>query len=941
MKKYAIIIASAIALVFSVWGYISLKKTTVSKEVDVLTALPQTPYSLIRINNIGALSNALLFDNSYWQDVSKLSSFNQLNTAINVLDSIKDTQSAIQLFVSNRTVYMGSFWGENKQSNHLWFAQVSTDEWGMLQPIMKQEMPGGYYFSYENGIFLVGTNPTLLQQAVTQIKSEQSIMANDARFTAMLQTGGKQAAFNWVFNMEMIGDYLLSECTEQGQRMLSDWKWYADWCCFDGIVEGDKLTLNGFAGTQGAFHSTSLMNGQNTGQNTLTDRMPYNTYFFRHTYIDQLDTYLSQLQAYASQHSEDGLITDGMALETPTGETPTLFFRNFFGGEIAYGWSPLGPFVIVKLDEPKRAQERLDYMVEDMGYNAKSSTQGGIKTYKFAEPGFAGCVFGSYYTLPEEHMAIVGNKLIITPQASFTRYIASRKANTQTLQCAPNFKDANRTLLTNANVSMYANIPYMIRNANRFVMGDTYQWLTQTQSLWKNFSTFCLQAENEPSGNSFQHLFIQYNKVMDVDATALLSTSQTNTNAIETEKEGEEPIVAQADSEAEQSTEAAAEEPETAENTEEVEEVEENQPQQRVKRQISAQQPLFTATLDYPAIIAPQAVKNHYTGEGEFAIQDSKNQLYLISASGKILWKKLLQDRILGSIWQVDMLKNNKLQMAFVTEKELVIIDRNGNMLKGYPKALPKQATQGLTVCDYENNKNYRFFIPAENGQIMLLKADGTQPSDWQFAGNKKDIQAPVQYIKQQGKDFILAFDNKQCYFLNRQGKERIHAQNTIEKAKNGVFYADAVGSNQRVVATSPKGDILYIYANEVKTSAVKEFSKNHLFSLFKGNYGNYYLFLDKQGLTVYDRDMNLYMQDASVDAGNEPTLLMQGSKMAVFDNDQDCWIIYNLVSKRKAYQIFKGDTPLAYFGTFKPYASPCLVVADGNTLKGYKVNEK
>lgn len=279
--------------------------------------------------------------------------------------------------------------------------------------------------------------------------------------------------------------------------------------------------------------------------------------------------------------------------------------------------------------------------------------------------------------------------------------------------------------------------------------------------------------------------------------------------------------------------------------------------------------------------------------------------------------------------------------MAFVTASQLVVIDRNGNMVKGFPKTLPQEAAQGLTVCDYDGSKNYRFFVPTTSGQILLLKADGTQPTDWQFKSSQQGIAAPVQYIKQQGKDFLLAYNPQQCYFLNRQGKERMHANNSFKKAPYGVFYADAVGSNPRFVATSPQGEITYIYNNEVKTSSVKTFTANHLFTLFKGNYGNYYIFLDQQGLTVFDRDMNLYMQDAAVVGGPLPTLLMQGSKMAVWEAEQKCWIIYNLVSKRKAYQIFKGDNPLAYFGNIKPYNAPCLVVTEGKDIKWYKVREK
>lgn len=942
MKKYILIITVALALIGSIWGFVSLKKTTVSKEVDILSALPQTPYSLLRINNIEALSKALLYENSYWKDVSLLTSYNQVNTFLSVLDSIKESQPSVQVFLNQRTVYLGSFWDDNQQSQHLWFAQASADEWTALEELMQQEMTTGYYFSYQNGIFLVGTSPDLLQASIQQIKSEQSIMATNSDFSHMMKTGGKQAVFNWIFNMEMIGDYLLNQFTEQGQRMLSDWKQYAHWCCLDGIVEGDKLTLNGFAGKQEAFHSTSLMQGQSTGENTLTSRMPYNTYFFRHTALSDLEAYLTALQAYANQHAEENILTDGSHLETPSGESPLIYFRNYFGGELAYGLSPMGSFVIVKVVEPDKAAKALQHMCEDMGSRCKQSTASGIKTYQFDTQGFAGSVFGAYYTLADEHITLIGNKLVIASSGKFARYIASRNANTQTLQCAPNFKDANRTLLTHANVSMYANIPYMVRNAASFVEGSLLTWIKQTQSLWNNFSTFCLQAEDDLSGNTFQHLFLQYNKVKEVNQEALLASADAISDNEEIAMPNETPAPEELVGMEEPVTPDETDETEASTPTEEAtNEATTNQPKaSTVKRTISTQKPLCTATLEYPAAIPPQWVKNHYSGENEVAIQDTKNQLYLISASGKILWKKPLSARILGNITQVDLYKNNKLQMAFITAKELVVIDRNGNMVKGFPKALLQEGKHGLTVCDYDGSKNYRFFVPTAN-DILLLKADGSQPKDWQFASSKNGLQAPVQYIKQQGKDLLLAYSPTHCYILNRQGKERMHANESLKKAKNGLFYADVLGSNPRLIATTPQGEMMYIYNNEVKTSDVKTYTPNHLFTLFKGNYGNYYIFLDTQGLDVYDRDMNVYMQDKHVVAGTSPTLLMHGSKMAVFDSEQRCWIIYNLVSKRKAYQVFASDTPMAYFGAFKPYTSPCLVLTDGKQLKWYKVNEK
>ena len=61
-------------------------------------------------------------------------------------------------------------------------------------------------------------------------------------------------------------------------------------------------------------------------------------------------------------------------------------------------------------------------------------------------------------------------------------------------------------------------------------------------------------------------------------------------------------------------------------------------------------------------------VKNHYTQKWEIAVQDENLNLYLISSEGEILWKRKLQEAVIGSIRQIDLFKNNKLQLLFNTK---------------------------------------------------------------------------------------------------------------------------------------------------------------------------------------------------------------------------------------------------------------------------------
>jgi hypothetical protein len=276
----------------------------------------------------------------------------------------------------------------------------------------------------------------------------------------------------------------------------------------------DKLVVNGFAETSEEENFLNIFAGQEYTLNTLTSRMPYNTYFFKHYALSDIDEYTQQLDSFYSKHEIDyNRYGNLVSLETNTGENPSLFFKQFFDGEIAYGRTPMNDFVLVKLFSENEAAEKLNYMVNDKDSEAKLIKKNGLDIYHFNQNGFAASVFGKQFLLKDEYMTIVGNKLIIAPSINFLTYIASRNANTQTLQCAPNFRDANRTLLSIANLSFYVNIPYVIRNAKEFFSEDFTSAIKKNENLWKNFSTFCLQAENSPNGNTFQHFFLQYDRV--------------------------------------------------------------------------------------------------------------------------------------------------------------------------------------------------------------------------------------------------------------------------------------------------------------------------------------------------------------------------------------------------------------------------------------------
>ena len=86
--------------------------------------------------------------------------------------------------------------------------------------------------------------------------------------------------------------------------------------------------------------------------------------------------------------------------------------------------------------------------------------------------------------------------------------------------------------------------------------------------------------------------------------------------------------------------------------------------------------------IDNNIINTPKFVTNYVTKKREIIFQDEKNQLFLISIDGELIWKKDIEAKIIGEIVQVDLYKNGRLQYAFNTTEDFQIIDKNSNVVK-------------------------------------------------------------------------------------------------------------------------------------------------------------------------------------------------------------------------------------------------------------------
>lgn len=197
---------------------------------------------------------------------------------------------------------------------------------------------------------------------------------------------------------------------------------------------------------------------------------------------------------------------------------------------------------------------------------------------------------------------------------------------------------------------------------------------------------------------------------------------------------------------------------------------------------------VFSTSLNAPLLTHPQFVINHRTKQKEIVVQDDQYNLYLISAAGKVLWKKKLNGKIQGDIEQIDMYRNGRLQLAFVTTHSFYTIDRNGNDVSPFPINFENPITQPLAVFDYDNNKKYRFPI-IQGSVVNLYNKEGKQVNGFQFTKANSTITAIPKHFRIGAKDYLVfKEEDGSLHILHRTGKTRINVKEKINFSNNNIF---------------------------------------------------------------------------------------------------------------------------------------------------------
>lgn len=350
---------------------------------------------------------------------------------------------------------------------------------------------------------------------------------------------------------------------------------------------------------------------------------------------------------------------------------------------------------------------------------------------------------------------------------------------------------------------------------------------------------------------------------------------------------------------------------------------------------------VWESKLDTIADFKPVFVINHNTNQKEVFVQDLSHNIYLINQVGRILWKVKLDEKINSSIYQIDYYNNGKLQLLFSTRNHLYLIDRNGNFVEKFPVNLRSPATCGMSLFDYENNKDYRIFIACENRNVYVYNKEGNLVGGWSFMGTESEVSQPVQHFKVGDRDYIVFGDRFKTYILDRRGNPRTALNTYFQKSSANPYFLEPGGqpSDARLVATDTAGKVYSIYFDgRVSTEDLGPYSDAHFFEYhdLNGDGKNEYIFLEENLLTVYNNDKSIrFTVSFNKNISDRPAYYEFSStdcKLGIVSPEEN--LIYLVNNDGTLYSGFplQGNTPFT-IGILSNSASFNLLVGSTNSF--------
>ena len=802
MRKILItllIILAVVAAGASIWVVFSNPEETVAN--SLYDAIPLDAGLIVDVRDYGELCRTLR-ENGLWNALSEISSIGTFHGEMMLLDSLVQNHELTIPFRGNIIFSFHPVGNENMKS--IGYVKMDSEkEARSLMDLLKGQITGKavvsqrtydhvnitdvafndkkqqtYNFSsaYRGGIFIFSRSSILLENAIRQIADNDNI-TTQGKLAELMRSAGKNAPANIYINYSLLPRTALTVFHAQHRKFIDPLARFADWSELDLNVKPDLLLFNGFTGlSDGSSQWFETLLAQPAMPTTLVDAMPSTTYSFLWMGIRQLQQYFTDYGHYLEQNRETDRKKELDRLKSSYRIDLQNNFAEQFEDEAALVYANVGqersgnePFALFRIKSASSAAG----MIEEWQDAVKRRNTAGIDKKTLA---IDNQLKFTAYRIPFDVPATLfgdifaGNNHWCVVADNYLVFSSSP----ENLQRYLHYTALHACLQTDLGygtlVNLFSSRSNLIFYGNPAFMGGLFENILKSDKYKE-------MQQAADSISQMQAVVYQLNNT---------SGKLYNTLFLKYAPAGA-PVAA--------GTQAS-----------------------------------WESLLDTAISFKPQLVRNHSTGETDIFVQDMANNAYLLNNVGRILWKIKLPEPIISSVYQIDIYRNQKLQMLFNTKNYIYVVDRLGNFVDKFPIALKSPATGSVALFDYDNNRQYRMMIACEDRKVYVYDGNGKPVDGWNFKQSEHPVQTDIYHFRTGNRDFIVFADKYRVYILDRQGRTRVSPERNLPVGRQTAIALDQQRS--RLLLTDTVGTVHFIsLTNGAMTQQViKTFPSPHFF---------------------------------------------------------------------------------------------------------------
>ena len=351
----------------------------------------------------------------------------------------------------------------------------------------------------------------------------------------------------------------------------------------------------------------------------------------------------------------------------------------------------------------------------------------------------------------------------------------------------------------------------------------------------------------------------------------------------------------------------------------------------------------WKANFDAPLRGKPYLVSGLTSQTGNVVAFDTDNRMYFIDSDGHIIWNMEISEAPMSEVKEVDYFNDGRRQFLFNTANYLMLIDRSGAFVDGFPKRLIAEASNGLSVFDYDGSRNYRVMLCGTDRFVYNYDLRAGEVEGWNRHRTDALVTKPVQHLVADNKDFIIVTDEEGTVrILDRQGRIRIPLVADLRKSQTADFYENRTNHKGIILTSDEAGNLLYIaFDGALARTDFGEFTDKHFFLYedFNGDNDPDFIYLDGKELQIFDRFKNVLFAhsfDAEIHAKPVFFDISRNKRLLgiVSKNTREIYLIDNK-GKMIRNSGLVGETPFAV-GSLHGNNEINLLTGVGNSLFNY-----